>query len=253
MEQVSRILADYQWWIYGVLGILLLFYLRRGLLARRESARSIFKLEQETCHVRYRRSAQISILIVLAMGAVFVASRMTMAPPVVQGPVDEPSPTVTTGPLVAPTLTPTPPPATMTPTATATRVRPTVTVARATATPEVVTTPTPAVRPPACPNPNARITSPGINQVIAGNTAVRGVANIEDFQYYKVEIGPGSNPRDHEWTVVGQLHYTPTAGGLLETLNAGAYPPGVYTLQLVVVDRTGNYPEPCRVTVSIQR
>jgi len=253
MEQVSRILADYQWWIYGVLGILLLFYLRRALLARRESARSIFKLEQETCHSRYRRSAQISILIVLAMGAVFVASRMTMSPAVVHGPTEEPSPTVTAGPLVAPTLTPTPPPATITPTPTATRVRPTVAAAPATATPQVAATPTPAVRPPACPNPNARITSPGANQTLTGPIGVHGVANIEDFQYYKIEIGPCNNPRDHEWTVVGQLHYTPASGGLLETLNTGAYPPGVYTIRLVVVDRTGNYPEPCGVTVSIQR
>jgi hypothetical protein len=254
MEQVSRILADYQWWIYVVLGILLLFYLRRALLARRESARSIFKLEQETCDLRYRRSALLSILIVLAMGAVFTTSRMTLSPPVAYEPTEEPTLTVTAGPLVAPTLTPTPPPATMTPTATATPVRPTVpATALATDTPESLATPTPAVRPPACPNPNARITSPGVNQALTGSVAVRGVANTEDLQYYKIEIGPGSNPRDHEWAVVGQLHYTPAEGGLLETLHTGAYPPGVYTIRLVVVDRTGNYPEPCRVTVSIQR
>lgn len=254
MEQVSRVLADYQWWIYGVLGILLLFYLRRALVARRESARSLFKLEQETSDQRYRRSAQLSILIVFAMGAVFVASSMTMIQPVAQGPEEEPSPTVTTGPLVAPTLTATPPPATITPTPTATPVRPTVpVVVNATPTPEVLVTASPAVRPPACPNPNARLTSPGINQVLTGNAAIRGTANIENLQYYKVEIGSGGNPRDHEWTVVGQLHYAASDGGVLETLNTGAYAPGVYTIRLVVVDRTGNYPEPCQVTVTVQR
>ena len=40
MEQVLQIIADYQYWIYGVLGLLLLFYLRRAIVARRENARS---------------------------------------------------------------------------------------------------------------------------------------------------------------------------------------------------------------------
>jgi hypothetical protein len=82
---------------------------------------------------------------------------------------------------------------------------------------------------------------------------VRGTANITDFQYYKVEVAPGANPQDHEWGVVGQLHYGPVEGGVLETFNSAAYAPGAYTLRLVVVDQTGNYPEPCRVTITVQR
>ena len=89
--------------------------------------------------------------------------------------------------------------------------------------------------------------------MVQGSFPVRGVANIASFQYYKVEVGPGANPQDYEWTVVGQLHSTPVAGGVLETFNSDAYPVGTYTLRLVVVDQTGNYPEPCRVTVSVQR
>ena len=90
-----------------------------------------------------------------------------------------------------------------------------------------------------------------MNQVIQGNFAVRGTANHEDFQYYKVEVGQGNNPR--EWTVVGQLHRAPVNGGVLETFNANAYPAGTYTLRLVVVDQTGNYPEPCQVTITVGR
>jgi hypothetical protein len=40
---------------------------------------------------------------------------------------------------------------------------------------------------------------------------------------------------------------------VLETFNAGAYTPGQYTLRLVVVDQTGNYPPPCQVVVNVQR
>jgi hypothetical protein len=249
MERVVEILSDYQWWIYGVLGLILLFYLRRAILARRNGARSIFKLEQEQARGRYSRSVAISAVILLVMVAVFLVSNPMAPSPVV---TPEPTPTVTTGPLAASTLTPTPPPATITSTPTPTQVRPTR-PPQPTTTAEFVETPTPAVRPAACSNPGVQITSPGVNQAITGNLPIRGTASIPNFQYYKVEVGPGSSPRDHEWTVVGQLHERTVSGGVLETFNSGAYPAGIYTLQLVVVDQTGNYPEPCRVTIRIER
>lgn len=250
MERVQSFLADYQWWIYGVLGIVLLFYLRRALVARREGARSIFKLEQEQSRSRYGRSVAISAVILLLMAVTFILSN-----PLLPGPsptTPEPTTTETTGPLAAATLTSTPPPPTITPTATATRERPTR-PPRPTSTPDVNVIDTPVVHPPSCPNANVRITYPGVNQVVQGNVPVRGTANTASFQYYKIEVGPGSNPRDYEWTVIGQLHRSPVTGGVLETFNSGAYPAGTYTLRLVVVDQTGNYPTPCQVTLTVQR
>jgi hypothetical protein len=92
-----------------------------------------------------------------------------------------------------------------------------------------------------------------VNQTISGNFAIRGTARHQSFDYYKVEVGPGNNPRDGQWTVIGQLHRNQVNGGVLETFNAGAYTPGQYTLRLVVVDQTGNYPPPCQVVVNVQR
>jgi hypothetical protein len=249
MEQVLRLIADYQWWIYGVFGLILLFYLRRAIVARREGARSIFKLEQEQARARYGRSVVTSALVLMIMAIVFGTSTFLL--PALDRPIEVPTPTVTSGPLVEPTLTLTPPPPSSTPTATATLVRPTP--VRPTATPDMSVTATPVVRAPNCPNPNARLTSPGVNQVVQGNVPVRGTANIASFQYYKIEVGPGTNPDDNEWTVVGQLRRSPVSNGLLETFNSAAYPPGTYTLRLVVVDQTGNYPEPCRVTITVRR
>jgi len=253
MEQVLRLIADYQWWIYGVFGLLLLFYLWRAMLARREGARSIFKLEQEQARIRYGRNAVMAALILLIMVVVFGLSNLVL-PELTGQPVETqvPTLTVTSGPLPAPTLTATAAPATITPTASPTLVRPTQ-VRPPTPTSELVETPTPVVRPASCPNPNVRITSPGVNQAVSGNVPIRGTANAENFQYYKIEVGPGANPRDNEWTVVGQLRKSPVNNGLLETFNSTAYPPGTYTLRLVVVDQTGNYPEPCQVTIAVQR
>jgi hypothetical protein len=249
MQRVLEFLAAYQWWIYGVLGLILLFYLRRALVARREGAQSIFKLEQEQARVRYGRSVAIAAIVLLLMATVFVLSNPMLSSP---SPTPEPTTTETASPLLASTLTPTPPPPTVTPTAVATPERPTRPV-RPTPTAGASVTETPVVRPAACANPNVRITSPGMNQVVQGNMPVRGSADIPGFQYYKVEVGPGANPKDQEWTVVGELHQTPVSGGVLETFNGAAYPPGSYTLRLVVVDQTGNFPEPCRVTITVQR
>jgi hypothetical protein len=252
MERVLQLIAEYQWWIYLVLGLLLLFYLRRAIMARREGSRSIFKLEQEQARARYGRSVIAMLIIVLVMVAIFAVANYPMLAEL-REPPPEPTSTPTTGPLAAPTLTATPPPPTITPTATATQVRPTRPV-RPSATPEVVETVAPVVSAPSCPNPGVRITSPGVNQVVQGNVSVVGSADVPDFGYYKVEVGRGANPQQqHEWTVVGQLHESRVSGGLLETFNSDAYPPGVYTLRLVVVDATGNFPEPCRVTVTVQR
>ncbi|MGD8624008.1 MAG: hypothetical protein PVF47_00305 [Anaerolineae bacterium] len=248
MDRVLQLIADYQWWIYGILGIILVFFVRRALMARREGARSIFKLEQEQARVRYTRSVALSAVVLILIAAVFVLGNPVLPSPEPTTP--EPALTETTGPLVASTLTPTPPPATATSTPTATVVRPTRPRPN-TPTPEGDGTPTPIVRPATCPDPNVRITSPGQNQVIQGNFAIRGTANHGEFQYYKVEVGQGRDPGG--WTVVGQLHYTAVSGGVLETFNASAYAPGTYTLRLVVVDQTGNYPQPCRVTITVQR
>jgi len=249
MERVLLLLAEYQWWIYAFFGLALLFYLRRAVVARRESLRSIFRLEQEQLRGRYGRSVGLAAFLLLLMAALFGLTNFLL--PGVNRPAQS-TPTVTAGPLVAPTLTLTPLPATVTPTASPTAVRPTRPV-RPTDTPAVVVADTPVVRPAACPDPNVRIISPGINQVVQGNFPVRGTANIANLQYYKVEAGPGRAPRDHEWTVIGQLHYEPVTGGVLETFNSAAYAPGTYTLRLVVVDQTGNYPDPCQVTISVQR
>ena len=248
MEQVLEFVGQYQWWFYGILGAVLLFFLRRALMARREGARSIFKLEQEQCRTRYNRSVSIAAVILLVMVAIFVLSNPVL--PTASPETAEPTPTETTGPLLASTLTPTPPPATITTTPTPTQTRP-ARPPRPTETPDLTITETPVVSPASCPEPSVRITSPGTNQAVQGNMPIRGTANWPDFDYYKIEVGQGPNPG--QWTVVGQLHQTPVVGGVLETFNSDAYPAGRWTLRLVVVDKTGNYPEPCRVTVSVQK
>jgi len=44
----------------------------------------------------------------------------------------------------------------------------------------------------------------------------------------------------------------PVKGAQLGTLNAGALAPGTYSVRIVVVDASGNFPPPCQTTIVIR-
>ncbi len=117
-------------------------------------------------------------------------------------------------------------------------------------TPTPTPTPTPQV---AVCSPWANITEPTVNAELDGTgfTFVRGTATIDNFWFYKLEFGFGEWPT--EWFVIEELHYEPVVNGYLGDWKTGALPEGVYQLRLVVVDGTGNYPEPCQVRVIVKR
>lgn len=145
-----------------------------------------------------------------------------------------PTPTPTETPVPLPTDTPIPLP---TP-------EPVVVVEEPTPTPE------PVVQSPACPDGRSVISLPGVNQVVSGVVPVIGSATHEQFSFYKLEFAPGAGAGD------GFVYFDGTSaqisGGVLGNFNSTGVPNGVYTIRLVVVDATSNYPPPCSVTVTVQ-
>ncbi len=117
-------------------------------------------------------------------------------------------------------------------------------------TPTEEPTPEPVVLPPLCPDERSVITSPGVSQVVNGTVGVTGTAVHEAFSYYKLEFAPGADAGG------GYVYFdgaqSPVAGGLLGNLDTTALANGDYTIQLIVVDQSGNFPAPCRVTISVQ-
>lgn len=88
-----------------------------------------------------------------------------------------------------------------------------------------------AIQPPA-PNPNVNIASPALFAQVNGRVEIVGTAAGNGFQYYKILIGKGLNPR--EWMQVGETMSTPVINGaLLEWDTTGLQ--GLYAIQLVVV------------------
>ncbi len=98
--------------------------------------------------------------------------------------------------------------------------------------------------------PRSMITSPGPNAHVWGAVTITGSATHANFAYYKLEVGAGSNPNTWSWFAGGQSQ---VSYGTLGVLNTGILPcGGTYTIRLVVVDTTGNYPTPSQVTIVVR-
>jgi len=235
-------------WVYGACALVALWYLRVVILARRERHYAVFRLEREAALNRVYGAWTAAISLILVMGGVYLLSTVVSdaVQPLVQD--DRSTPTSTETVLIgAPTITPTLPVPDTTPTATATkRPKPTARP-QPTPAPQETSTPTPAR--PRCADPRAVITSPGINAQVSGMVPIIGTATHEKFQFYKLEYGAGANPSVWSYFDGGDR---PVTGGQLGTLNASALPPGTYSIRIVVVDVSGNFPAPCQTTVVIR-
>lgn len=235
--KVLSLIQAYSLWIYIAGFLAALFSLRELRKAQRDKKETIFTLEKELAIVRENR-ARTSLILAIGLLAVLTLVMFVIIPaqpvPVVQEP--------TFTPLLViewPTSTPAPPTPTMT--RIPTRPRPTPLPSTPTAT---------ATLPPPCPQPGVQITSPAMNQVISGQVTILGTAQIDRFQFYKLEYGIGENPV--QWHSLGEVNRTPVVNGVLGVWNTTGFPSGVFTLRLTVVDITGNFPSPCDVQVIIK-
>ena len=217
MTEAVILIARYQYWVYALLGLVSLVYLRALRQARLVLGRTPFGLEKEAALQR-QNGALAMLFILAALGlSVFVLNRY-----VVPGLRDvRPTP----GPGAAPTPRPTAAP-----------------VGAGNAGGPLV------VDSSGCANPNATLTEPQPNAHISGSFTVRGTANINNFAFYTLEIG---GERTNGVWVPLHVGNTPVNNGDLGTLDAGAYESGEYALRLVVKDSAGNYPPPCVVPVTI--
>jgi len=253
MTVFLRTVAGNALWLGLAFVLLALYFARQATHYAREARLSIFGLEREQARRRVSRARMRALLaILLAVGSycarVYALPLLPLPPgeqehhPAAQAP----SPTPTRTPFIVPSLV-------VEETLPATTAQPaTPTPVPATPTPAASPSPTPAPAPPAnCPNPGVQITSPGMGAVVSGTVAISGTANIESFQFYKVEIAAGDPPT--AWSVITDIHRKPVQAGVLEMWNTAPYPAGTYWIRLVVVDVTGNYPDPCAIAITLQK
>jgi hypothetical protein len=77
---------------------------------------------------------------------------------------------------------------------------------------------------------------------------VMGAATVDNFDYYKFEFRV---PGNDEWVFISRFDNA-VPEGVLGFWNSDTVPPGNYEFRLVVVDGTGNFPEPCVVGLGVK-
>jgi hypothetical protein len=239
MTIIVKLIADYAVWLYLLLGLFAFFFLRAYLVARRERDNSIFALERESATGRMAQATMGFLVTLILIGGVLYTSQTLVE----EIPLPEATPTATMIIVLPPTATP--PPLLPTPTPTETpRPRP---------TPPPLEAPPPTTEASLgvaanCPSPGVRISEPGTGAAVSGVIQIIGSADIPDFWYYKFEFrGNGFG----DWTFI-QRFDTSINGGILGVWDTRSVPSGDYEFRLVVVDKTGNYPEPCSLLLSVR-
>ncbi len=271
MGFVIEAVARYQAYIYAVCGLVALYHIYKVWVVRSERRQAVFSLEREKALRELLGIFYVALILLGLMGTTyFVSNTLASAVepllaqsrdpqpdlPFVSTPTPTPLPVTPTIPAVLPTPTV---PTTGTVTAGATPAvaagTPTDGAASntAAATPAETAAPSPAPPPvasaPGCGDPRATITSPSSGQSVSGVVSVVGTASHDAFQYYKVEFAPGADAEGGFVYLGGGS--APVQGGVLANVDTNALGPGTWTLRLVVVDQTGNFPPPCTVTVNV--
>jgi hypothetical protein len=229
MEEALVLIEEYQSWIYLLLGVFGLVYLRLTLKRAKQLRSTFFGLESARAREDLMRSILMLVLVVVGFLVTFVAATFG-------------------GPAIPISARPT--------------VLPTVSLL---STPEgisgeeeIIETATPLgetlLAESGCLNPNATILSPEEEDSVSGMVDILGVADIPGFAFYKIEIK--SLTPDSTWQAIG-AGTTPVCencdeGSLvLARWDTSLLTPGEYSLRLVVMDSTGNAPLPCEIGLRV--
>jgi len=180
-----------------------------------------------------------------------LSSKAPTNEPVDIQPPSPATPTLNQSPSPLPSATLTPPPMTTTSLQFLEQLR-TLVAQNATQTAAATVAMPPTATPPfmQCDDPRAMITMPLPGQTLRGNTPVYGTAEHAAFRYYKIEIAPQQAGKE-QFSFVAD-NDTPVTAGLLAVIDTPRFANGAYILQLTVVDRSGNFPAPCQVSVMIE-
>jgi hypothetical protein len=223
MAEALLFLEEFQGWIYLVLGLAALVYLRITWRWYRSRRSTIFSLEREQATERLARSATLLGLALTLLLATFAAT--TFLGPAIPAS-ERPTPLPTVSLLVTPSIAPEGDEA----------------LATSTPLPAVV------VDSAGCSNPQATILTPATGESLTGIVEITGTADIPNFAFYKYEyinLTPGA-----VWRAI-QAGTKPVQQGDLGTWDTRLVIPGEYALRLVVTDTVGNAPQPCVILVRV--
>lgn len=250
MEEALSFFRALEVWIYLLLGLGGLLYIRKFIMAWQELRGAGFGLERESAQARLNRSASILVILLTMAVAEFVA--VSFIAPGVPG----------ANPLLTPTLN-------LMATATTTLPASTPVSGDVVATPvssggntvegtpgtenavDLLPTNTPAPivvnGEQGCVEDQIEITSPQPGEEVSGIVEVMGSADIANFGFYMFEM---KMPEESVWLTL-QAGNSVVSDGLLGNWDTRRLTPGEYQLALVVVDNQARTSAPCSVQVRV--
>lgn len=228
MNEVLRFFRNYEIWLYLLLSLGLLIYLRKFLVSWQELRGAVFGLERESAQGRLNQAASILALLIILMVAEFVL--VSFVAPLHPG--SSPLPTTTLNPLATPTTT-------LPPASTETG-----------GTPQPTFTPLPTIELASsnCLPGQSQITFPDSGAQIEGEVTIEGTAFITNFGFYKLEV---ARRQESLWRTIQAGRETVQNGILVELWDTTSLEPGDYVLRLVVTNTDGENLPDCRIPIQI--
>jgi len=232
MEEALSFFRAFEVWIYVLLSLGGLIYIRKFILAWQELRGSGFGLERENAQSRLNQAASMLVLILTMAITEFVL--VSFIAPAVPGAI----------PLLTPTLN-----LLVTPTITLPATTPLANGEQPVITSSSTLTPTGVFSNQGCVSGQIAISSPQDNQEVSGVVVVTGTANIPNFGFYKFEM---KRPDETAWLTI-QAGNATAKESKLGDWDTRRLSPGDYQLGLVVVDNQARASLPCIVLVHVAR
>ena len=235
MEEALRFFRAFEVWLYLLLGLGGLIYIRKFTLAWQELRGARFGLERESAQSRLNQSASVLVLILTIAISEFVL--VSFVAPTVPGAIPLPSPTLDL--LATPTLT-----------LPATTQQASGLSGGEEHAPAPNSTDTLGILPSdGCLSGQIEITFPENNQEVSGVIGVIGTASLPNFGFFKFEI---KRPDETLWLTI-QAGNATVQDGKLGDWDTTQLAPGEYQLGLVVVDNQAKASPPCIIQVRVAR
>ncbi|MDD5368892.1 MAG: hypothetical protein PHQ40_07400 [Anaerolineaceae bacterium] len=240
MDALLRFFTAREVWIYILLGLVGLVYVRKLVLAIQEWRGAIFGLERNNAQRRLNESASILALLALFALAEFVL--VTFVAPAIPGVKLLPTPTLR--------VIGTPGPGEGTPA---------VTGSPSGLLPYVATL---GSKPSSCIPGQLEFTEPASGSNVKGKVILKGTVRVPNFGFYKYEFAQPGNPPD--WMTIqagdhircsGEECINPAATDVpsdkLGEWDTSLLVPGDYLLRLVVTDNQGQTLPSCEISIRV--
>jgi hypothetical protein len=231
MEEALSFFRAFELWIYILLGLGGLIYIRKFILSWQELREAGFGLERDSAQARLNQAAIILVLLLTMAVSEFVL--VSFVAPSVPGATPIPTPTLN---LLA-TATSTLPAGTSGTSGTP-----------ADSASDLATAPAEAAfADTGCVPGQIEINNPSKDQDVNGVVEILGTANITNFGFYKIEM---KRPDELTWQTL-QAGNQVVQGGKLGDWDTRRLTPGEYQLGLVVVDNQARLSPACVMQVRV--